>query len=322
MMDVSIIIVAYRGEARLIKCLESIKVFEGRKLNYQVIVVDNDASVVRDSGIERKFPDFKFIRNKKNGGFANGNNLGVESAKGEFLLILNPDTVLPEASAEKLVNIARANPEYSIISCRQVNQKGKETKVTGDFPSLWTLTGFQRSLLKIFTCRKLPKREQDLITFPDWISGSLMLIKRELYKELNGFYEGFWMYYEDVDFCKRITERNGRIVFYRGVTVEHNHGGSSRSDLRTTAVTKTEVRISQHVYIARNMNGIIRLISQTFLVVNNLITGTLMALSGILLFFLPVAFVRTLTFFRLVSYYLYALNRRSWISRRSVLNHR
>ena len=321
MTDVSIIIVAYRGQSKLLKCLESIVAFKGRNFSYQVIIVDNDVCGDPAPDIEKRFRDFKFIRNKVNGGFANGNNLGAKSAQGEFLLILNPDTVLREGAIERLLKLARANPGYSLISCRQVNREGKETKVTGDFPTILTLTGLQRSLLKIFSRRKLSEKEEDIVSFHHWISGSLMLIRKKLFEEHQGFYEGFWMYYEDVDLCKRVADRGGRIVLARDVTIEHNHGGSSRSDLRTTAVTKTEVRISQHIYIARNMNGIIRLTSQTFLVANNLITGTLMALSGILLFFLPVAFVRTLIFFRLVSYYLYALCRRSWISRRSVLNH-
>jgi len=321
MTDVSIVIVAYRGQAKLLKCLESLIAFKARNLSYQVIVVDNDVSGDPAPDLESRFKGFKFIRNKVNGGFGNGNNLGAESACGEFILILNPDTVLNEAAIERLVNLARANPDYSVISCRQVNREGKDTKVAGDFPTIWTLTGLQRSLLKIFSKRKLAEKEQDDVYFPHWISGSLMLIRKKLFVELQGFYEGFWMYYEDVDLCKRVTERGGRIVLARDVKIEHNHGGSSRSDLRITAMTKTEVRISQHIYIARNMKGMKRLISQSFLVVNNLITGSVTALSGILLFFLPVVFVRTLIFARIISYYLYALGRGSWIGRRSVLNY-
>ena len=108
--------------------------------------------------------------------------------------------------------------------------------------------------------------------FPDWISGSVVMMKKDIYGQLNGFDEDFWMYYEDVDICKRAQDAGGRIVFCKNITIEHNHGGSSRMNLRITSLTKTEVYISRHVYISKHKRGIERGLIQTFLVVNSLIS--------------------------------------------------
>jgi GT2 family glycosyltransferase len=160
----------------------------------------------------------------------------------------------------------------------------------------------------------------DQVIFPDWISGSVVWIRRDLYKRLGGFYEGFWMYYEDVDICKRISLEKGKVVSLNNVTIIHNHGGSSRVNIKTASITKTEVQISRHLYISRNMEGVERTLTQIFLVVNNIISGGLMAAAGLIFFFIPGIFLRTIIFLRLMGYYAGAASRRSWISPRSVLN--
>lgn len=319
MTDLSIIIVCYRGWNRLLKCLDSLNLFKGDKFSFEVIVVDNNSGDGTISKFEKQFVGFKFIHNKVNGGYANGNNLGSRSALGEYILFLNPDTVISETEIEKLLKLARSNPGYSLISCQHLNENGKETNTTGSFPSIGNLTGFQRTVSKLFTRDKGEKLPSEGLSFPDWVSGSLMLIRKSLFQEINGFYEGFWMYYEDVDLCRRIRDNGGKIVFARNITIEHNHGGSSRANLITTSITKTEVMISLHLYISRHFRGAERNMSQIFLVTNNIISGAVMAVIGIPFFFIPGIFVRTIIFIRLVKYYICSGFRRSWISPRSVV---
>jgi len=150
----------------------------------------------------------------------------------------------------------------------------------------------------------------------------VVLIRNETFKKLGGFDEDFWMYFEDVDLCKRVRNLNGEVSFCGDINIEHNHGGSSRINLRTTSLTKTEVHISRHVYISKHKTGIEKLLIQTFLVLNNLISGAIMALLGILLFFIPKVFSRTLIFFMLIGYYVGSAARFSWISPRSVNFHK
>jgi GT2 family glycosyltransferase len=316
MTDLSIIIVCHKGWERLNKCLDALDSFTGDNFKTEVIVVDNKSDDGQIYETKIRFPKFRFIYNKINGGFANGCNLGALNASGEFILFLNPDTVAAESEIENLLRAAEMNPEFKIVSCRQVNNNGKENIAYGPFPTIFNLTGFQRA---IFNHRKpqTVNREPD-ICFPDWISGSVILTKNETFKRLGGFDEDFWMYYEDVDLCRRVRNIDGEIAFCRNITIEHNHGGSSRINLKTTSLTKTEVHISRHVYINKHKTGFAKFMIQIFLVTNNLISGGIMALLGLVLFFIPKVFSRTLIYFRLIIYYAGSLFRLSWISPRSV----
>jgi GT2 family glycosyltransferase len=316
MTDISIIIVSYKGWARLTKCLEALNEFTGNNYSTEVIIIDNksdDDTIIR---IEEQFPKFRFIYNKINGGFANGCNLGAKNATGEYFLFLNPDTVATEQEVEKLLNTARQNNTYSILSCRQVSEIGKECNATGRFPRLDNLTGFQRA---IFMTRRVEDISDNKgISFPEWISGSVVFMRKATFQKLNGFDEDFWMYFEDVDICKRVRNMHGEIAFCSQITIEHNHGGSSRINIRTTSLTKTEVHISRHLYISKHKTGIEKAAIQIFLVINNLLCGGLMALLGLLLFFVPKLFARTMIFFSLIDYYIGSVIRQSWISPRSV----
>jgi GT2 family glycosyltransferase len=316
MTDLSIIIVCYKGWVRLSQCLDALDSFSGNSFKSEVIVVDNKSDDVTILKIEEKFPKFRFIFNYVNGGFANGCNLGAKNAVGEFVLFLNPDTVAAEAEVEKLLNVARQNPEFGIVSCRQINEKGKESIASGTFPSLFNLTGFQRAIFRPrgpHTAYRTPD-----ISYPDWVSGSVILMRYETFKKESGFDEDFWMYFEDVDLCRRSRNTGCEIAFCRNITIEHNHGGSSRINLNTTSLTKTEVHVSRHLYISKHKKGFEKFLIQTFLVLNNIISGGVMAIIGLLLFFIPKVFSRTLIFYRLTSYYLGSLLRLSWISPRSV----
>jgi GT2 family glycosyltransferase len=146
MTDLSIIIVCYKGWERLNKCLVSLNSFSKKSFNSEIIIVDNKSEDQTISEFEKRFTGFKFIHNSLNGGFANGCNLGAKSASGELLLFLNPDTVAKESEIEKLINVVAQNPDYGIVSCRQINENGKESNAKGSFPSMFNLTGFQRAL--------------------------------------------------------------------------------------------------------------------------------------------------------------------------------
>ena len=319
-MDLSIIIVNFRGWKRLMDCLDGLATFSGTNFLSEVIIVDNNSGDGIIDEFRQQYPDFNFIVNKVNGGFANGCNFGSISAKGDFYLFLNPDTVASESEVGKLLERARENPGDYISSCRQVNESGKESKAFGIFPRFGALAGFERAIFRVIKRKEITLQtdEKDNLINPDWISGSVVMIKREIFRDLGGFDEDFWMYYEDTDLCRRARDRGGEIAYYTDITVQHNHGGSSRVNLDTTSLTKTEVLISRHLYISKHMSGAGRLLIQTYLVINNILSGIIMAIIGLLLFFKPKIFVRFHIFIRLTGYYAMALMRGSWISSRSV----
>ena len=320
MKDLSIIIVSYKGWTRLTRCLESLNTFAGKSFNTEVIVVDNRSDDETIYQIEKKFPGFRFIHNRINAGFTKGCNLGARNSNGKFLLFLNPDTVASEPEIEKLLTRAKESSDDFIHSCRQVNEKGKESIASGQFPDFFNLTGFQRTIVKLLkSVYNSGESEEDAdVQYPDWVSGSVIMIKKEIFQKLNGFDEDFWMYYEDVDLCRRARNIGVIASFYNNINIEHNHGGSSRTSMKTTALTKTEVHISKHVYISKHTRGIERIIIQAFLVINNIISGGLMALIGLLLFAIPKLYARTLIYIMLLNYYSGSIFRLSWISPNSV----
>jgi GT2 family glycosyltransferase len=302
-MDLSVIIVSYKGYKRLERCLKALDSFMRKDFSMEVIVVNNNPGDTIFTGIEKAYTGIKFIHNTVNGGYSNGCNLGCSNAAGDYFLVLNPDTFVEEQQIGKMLCAAKSNPSYYIISCRQLKENGKDSRAYGKFP--WRKSSF--------------KDNSDAgVIFPDWVSGSVMMINRNIYQKLNGFDEDFWMYYEDVDFCHRARNAGGEIAFYNKIIIQHDHGASSRIDLKTTAVTKCEVQISRHYYIHKHERGLRRIGIQVLMLADNLLTGFISGLVGLILFFIPKLFVRFLLFIKLISYYSGSLLRNSWLSPRSV----
>jgi GT2 family glycosyltransferase len=304
-MDLSVIIVCYKGWEKLNKCLEALAAFDPESFNMEVIVIDNNSGDGKINDLEEKFSRFRFIKAKINGGYAYGCNLGAASASGDVYMILNPDTIVKEEAVGKLLRYSIAHPEYYIISCRQIGGNGKERKSAGKFPGI--------------SKRKFKKRNPEAsFSFPDWVSGSLMMIRKETFLSLHGFDESFWMYYEDVDICLRARNEGGEIAFCNDIEIKHYHGGSSRINLNTASITKSEVQVSKHIYIQKHLIGFMRIIYHAMVISDNLITGLITGVLGLILFFIPQLLVRILILIRLIIYYSGSLYRRSWISPRSV----
>ena len=321
-MDLSIIIVNYRGWKRLRECLDSLRQMSGNKFSFEVIVVDNASGDGLLEEFENEFSTFRFIKSPKNGGFAYGCNLGAGNAKGHYLLFLNPDTVVTEDSISKLLERSEKKEGLFISSCRQLNSRGKESRVCGIFPRFGTFTGTGRLIYRIFFSRKYAEltEPRNNIIYPDWVSGSVMMTEGESFRTTGGFDTDYWMYYEDTDICRRVKDMGGEICCFSDITLQHNHGGSSRLNMRTTALTKTEALISLHVYVSKHFRGPTGYLIQIFLVISNLFTGVLSSVTGIIFFFHPKILVRVIIFGRLLTYYISALSDATWISRRSV-NH-
>jgi len=320
MTDLSIIIVSYKGYKRLKQCLDSLVLLNSENLKIEVIVVNNCPDDQEFNSLLKNYPSFHPIENSKNGGYGNGCNLGASIANGAFYLILNPDTIVCEHALIDLVDFLKSNPSIMAVSCKQVNETGKESVAWGAFPDYRNLTGLMRKLFSTGYKSQIKHKEgfSPEIFFPDWISGSVILIRKDDYEKLNGFDEDFWMYFEDVDFCWRIRHSGGEIAFCTNIVIEHNHGGSSRVNMKTASITKTEVLISKHLYISKHISGIKKAFIQTFLVINNLLSLILPAVLGLIFFFVPKLFLRVYILTRLIAYYAGCLIRNSWVSPRSV----
>jgi GT2 family glycosyltransferase len=320
-MKVSIVIVNFKSWNKLRICLESLKLLRGTFSGWEVIVVDNQSDDGQLTLFINNFPEFSFVENAGNYGFSNGCNLGARQSSGEYILFLNPDTKIALEPLKRLLQTAEEHPEFTVLSCGQVNDSGKDTRPYGLFISPNTLTSFMRSIHTLlhgdFATTVL--RSGDEVIFPEWVSGSVVLMSRKNFDLLSGWCEDFWMYYEDADLCKRVWVSGGQVALVKTIQFIHNHGGASRLNLEVKALTKCEVITSRHLYIHKHFNGPERFLMQSYLVANNLLFGQLVfAILGLVLFFIPALKAFPKLYVKMLRYYAGVASTGVWISPRSV----
>ena len=250
MISLSIIIVNYRCWSRLDACLQSI---ENQGINgIEVIVVDNHSNDGKGKDFCNAHPQVKFILQDTNAGFAQACNRGAKEAKGEWVLFLNPDTILPANILSPLLDRVKQEPSWKLIGIKQLNDHGKNTHPYGVFLKWWNVLPSIRSLQQLLNPSKSKQHwGKDPVSYPDWISGSFVLIRKIDFEELGGWDERFWMYYEDMDLSKRAADKGWLRVMYNELVCTHSHGGSSRINPETKAITKTAVIISAIKYLKK-----------------------------------------------------------------------
>jgi len=318
-IDISIIIVNYKSWKHLRNCLNSLQNLGDLSLVFEIIVVDNHSNDGNLETFSNEFSEAHFVLNSGNNGFANGCNFGASKAKGDYFLFLNPDTITNGKAVEEIFHFAKLNRNVGITSCLQKKASGGYEKSIRIFPNMITLFGLTRAIYKLFIKKQLESEE---VLYTDWVSGSLVFISKQWFTQINGWNEDYWMYYEDMDLSKKVQESNGKVALLKSVEIIHNHGGASRLNIKTSVITKTEVQISKHVYIQNNFKGIERILSQFLLLINNIIFKLLLAIFGILLFFIPKMRLNVYLFARIISYYGSCLANRNWLSKNSMNSNR
>jgi GT2 family glycosyltransferase len=313
--DVSIVIVNYKSWKHLRNCLESLK-FQSDAFSFEIVVVDNQSNDGQLEVFQQEFSQVNFVENSGNNGFANGCNVGADNTQGEYLLFLNPDTIANEEAIRTMWQFAKKNPTAGIVSCLQKKPSGGYEKSIRVFPNFFTLFGLTRAIYKAFNKKKF--LSQDQVLYTDWVSGSVIFISKEWLTQIDGWNEDYWMYYEDMDLCKRVQISNGKVALLESVEIVHNHGGSSRINMKTASLTKTEVQISKHVYVNTHFSRIEKIISLFVLVIYNLISKLILGIFGVLFFFLPKLRLNVYLLSKLVSYYISSLTRQSWLSKHSM----
>jgi hypothetical protein len=317
-VDLSIIIVNYKCWEVLTKCIESFSKYKPRT-SYEIIVVDNDSQDGKFNHFKQQFHEIQLIANKGNYGFSSGCNLGADNANGEFLLFLNPDVVLTKSPAiDDMFNFAKANPNIGITSCRTLDPNDKREREVA-FLNPWLTIGWLRALYKLALSRKIANKfpENKNIWYPEWVAGSVILIQKDFFKKIGKWSETkFWMYSEDPDICLKASNNGKKIALLRNVELKHAHGGSSRRNPKTTAITKSEVVTSSHVFIDVHTKGINRLALHLVIMVDTLTSWLLRTIITLPFFWKDFFKANLLTLIAIIKYYLSALIRCSWKSKR------
>jgi GT2 family glycosyltransferase len=232
-IDLSVVILNWNARDFLVEALCSIIEQEWQN-NLEIIVVDNNSNI--DNSVEvvrRDFPQVHLIANEFNLGFAKGNNIGWKASRGEFVLFLNPDTLVHKGALDVLVDWMRAHPEAGAAGPKLLNPDGSLQKSCRSFPSFGT--GLFRST---FLGRLFPNNPwtrsylmldfaHDRESAADWLSGAALCVRRDVLEKLGGWDEEFFMYCEDVDLCYRLKEENLQRVYVPQAVITHRIGGSS-----------------------------------------------------------------------------------------------
>jgi GT2 family glycosyltransferase len=251
----AVVIINYRTAELVTQCLESL-LPELRGVNAHVIIVDNcsqDASVARirewifnhDQGSL-----VTLIEAKTNGGFSAGNNTGIRAANAELYLLLNSDTILRPNSIRTLLQTADEHPEAGLISPRLEWQDGTPQESCFRYVSpisefiMAAQTGPITKLLRPFD---VPLTVSDTIVRPHWTSFACVLVRRQVLDQVGPMDEGFFMYFEDVEFCRRAHRAGWGIVHNPRARVVHLRGGSSPVKQRTLE----RKRLPRYYYASR-----------------------------------------------------------------------
>ncbi|WP_264524986.1 glycosyltransferase family 2 protein [Flavobacterium sp. N502536] len=235
-MQLSVIILNYNVRYFLEQCVLSVQDAIA-SLDAEIIVVDNNSSDESCLMMKTKFPTVKLIQNDTNFGFPKGNNIGVAEAKGKYVCILNPDTVVGESTFKKIIAFAERQINLGIVGCKLIDGTGAflpESK--RGIPTPWVAFTKIFGLYKVFPKWKLFNQyyAQHLGTNEsgkvDILVGAFMLMTRDLYLELEGFDEKCFMYADDIDLSYRALQKKKSNYYFHETTVLHYKGESTIKD--------------------------------------------------------------------------------------------
>lgn len=243
-MDVSVVIVSYNTRELLSRCLSSLKVAT-QNLKAEIIVSDNDSFDGTADMVRKEFLEVKVIENRDNLGFSKANNVAIKSARGKYILILNPDTEIEKDTIKKMIDFMEKRPEVGIATCKVVLPNGQlDRDCRRRFPTpARSFTHFS-GLSKIFRGSKIfdqywmgylsDRGEHEV----DSCAGSFMFIRKKDLDRVGLFDEDFFFYGEDLDLCWRFKELGYKVVYTPVTKILHHKGAASGMKPTSTHITK------------------------------------------------------------------------------------
>ncbi|MFQ5740278.1 MAG: glycosyltransferase family 2 protein [Acidobacteriota bacterium] len=236
MKKLTIVIVNYNSADYLEKCLNAV-FKETRQADYQVVVVDNASDDVSPAGLQSVFPWVDFLFNLTNVGFSRACNQAIRHCPAEFYLLLNPDVLLLDSAIDKTLRFLSSMPEAGIVGCRVKNPDGslqlasrrsiprpatalyRFLRLSFLFPGSPRLAGYNMTYLD-------ENRDQEV----EAVSGSFLMFRNDLLRDVGPLDEHFFLYGEDLDFCYRAGLKGWRIYYFSGAEVIHYKSCSSNRD--------------------------------------------------------------------------------------------
>ena len=284
MVDLSIIIVSWNVADLLAACLNSIYTSAAAKptdtLTLEVIVVDSGSTDGTPEIVRERFPKAQLVALDQNLGYTRANNLGLAAAQGRYLFLLNPDTLILDDALGRLVAFLDANPDVGMCGPHTLNSDGTTQSTRRRFPNFW-IGLFESTWLQPYA----PQGLLDSYYYVngngvhetldvDWVQGSALMARREVYAQIGGLDEGFVMFSEELDWCRRARDAGWRVVYVGDAEIIH-HGGKSTEQ----AVAQTHILFQQSKlrYFRKYHGWAVAAVLRVFLQANYLVQ---MALEG------------------------------------------
>ena len=251
----SVVVVSYNTRALTLKCLETLHAAT-RLVSFETLVWDNastdgSAAAIAAQFPPERFPNLRLTRSDENIGFARANNRAAERARGAWLLLLNPDTEVHDGAIDRLMAFAEANPGHPVYGGRTVFPDGS-LNIASCWNRITPWSAFCRAsgltaLFKrtaLFDPEAIGAWRRDSVREVDLVVGCFLLIRTELWRELGGFDERFWMYGEEADLCLRAARGRRRPIITPDATIMHLVGAASatRAD-KVIAVAKARATL-------------------------------------------------------------------------------
>jgi GT2 family glycosyltransferase len=272
-LDVSIIIVNWNTRDILRGCLWSVYE-QTQDISFEVIVVDNASSDDSSTMIKKEFPQVVFIENTENRGFAAANNQGMKIAKGRYVLLLNPDTIVLDGAIQKTTVFADQSPEAAVVGIRNDRPDGSLTKNCFQFASVQNLIIYSLGLHRVFANSRFFGRERlswwDHLTTRevDVVAGCYMLVRRSAIDQVGMMDETYFMYGEEMDWCWRFQQAGWKILYYPDARIIH-YGGMSAA--QNPAGMRVEQQKSFLYFIEKRQGRMARHLARSLLVLSGLI---------------------------------------------------
>lgn len=253
-MKLSIVILCWNDQKVIHEAIASIY-RSTHRTEFEVIVSDNGSAGDCVEGIRKAFPhsNLRIVENGANLGFSRGNNEGIAVATGDYVLILNPDTVIHDGALDRLIEYADQHPEAGAFGCRAVYPDGRYQTTAMVAPTVWRLWVHALGLhtlgryVPIFLSRRYYGWNGDSEREIDWQSGCCVLVRGPLLKQLGGFDGQFFYHCEEVDLCKRVRQAGFKVLFTPSAQITHI-GGQSVKRARTRFDLETHRSFYKYFY--------------------------------------------------------------------------
>ena len=261
-MQVSVIIINYNTFEYTCNCIQSL-VDKTKDIDYEIILVDNASSECDPDLFKEKFPQIILIKNSENSGFAAGNNLGIKSAKGQFILLLNSDTVFIENSIHFIYEKCKEINDVGAATIQLIFPDGSVQSSAKKFPSVMAHFLEMTRLYKI--SKKQYRKKNEKYNYQknfvcDWIWGTFFFFPKKNLEVMNGrLSETYFMYSEDVEWCYQFKKAGLNNYYFSESKIIHLIGKSSVTSFKKKLIKKN------HLHFIRSNYGFIPFLAESIL---------------------------------------------------------